>query len=376
MAPWDKHGKNALALKGLSNTKRKVPVFKNNTPGPDFINNFLNRNKHRPRLRTVSNYSRKRAFFTAKSLGEYFDNLEESIRGIPMENIYNYDETNLSDNPGKTKCLVRRGCKYPIWVNHETRYRLHQLFSIKIRLIWCHYFRRLVLFPCATRSEEEKWNEGVNGWKPIVAFVAKSHQGLPQERHQVHLPPFQLDRLLAATGCCGGRGNGEKSSMTTKMAAVRKDRFPQLLKLLWNNVARKTVLKIFGAVLKNVSQENEFLTENSCWKQSRTAWLVKFYLMHCKRRDLGENWGRFNVRNWMSSRVKLLWMKMTRMRTKKNRLKKKTPQANKKIPQVKKKAPQAKKKKPQAKKRYLWQRGWRMILFLSKMRYQIMERKE
>ena len=46
--------------------------------------------------------------------------------------------------------------------------------------------------------------------------------------------------------------------MTTKMAAVRKDRFPQLLKLLWNNVARKTVLKIFGAVLKNVSRERVF----------------------------------------------------------------------------------------------------------------------
>ena len=212
--PMDRFVLKMIVRDYLNSTKRKVLVFKNNTPGPDYINNFLNWHKHRLRLRTVSNYSRKRSSVTAKTLGEYFDNLEESLRGIPLENIFNYDETNLSDNPGKAKCLVRRGCRYPMRVMNETksaisimfcgnaigeflppfvcykatglfstwrtegpkgtryvyyiliqiilsilfskkfetRFLLHQVFTFKIRLVRCNHIRRMVFFTCAPRT--------------------------------------------------------------------------------------------------------------------------------------------------------------------------------------------------------------------------------
>ena len=37
------------------------------------------------------------------------------------ELIYNYGETNLSDNLGKKKYLMKRGTKYPEWVMNNSK---------------------------------------------------------------------------------------------------------------------------------------------------------------------------------------------------------------------------------------------------------------
>ena len=39
----------------------------------------------------------------------YFQNLSETLQGIPERNIFNYDETNVTDDPSRKKCVVRRG---------------------------------------------------------------------------------------------------------------------------------------------------------------------------------------------------------------------------------------------------------------------------
>ena len=36
-------------------------------------------------------------------ISEYFEILEKTFDEIPPENIYNYDETNLTDDPGAKK---------------------------------------------------------------------------------------------------------------------------------------------------------------------------------------------------------------------------------------------------------------------------------
>lgn len=90
-----------------------VDKFENgNLPGPDWVEGFL---KRHPNLtsRTAINESRNRAAIDRKTLTEYMTNLSKSLEGIPAENIYNYDETNLQDDPGAQKVIVRRGCKYP-----------------------------------------------------------------------------------------------------------------------------------------------------------------------------------------------------------------------------------------------------------------------
>lgn len=105
----------------LNHAKRKVAAFKNNVPGKGFAIGFLNRHKEKLQMRLVSNYSRKRASLSAAVINEYFNNLELTLRDIPLENIFNYDETNLTDNPGKIKCIIKRGAKYPQRILNETK---------------------------------------------------------------------------------------------------------------------------------------------------------------------------------------------------------------------------------------------------------------
>lgn len=54
------------------------------------------------------NIKRSRA---AVSPEEYFDKLGKTIDGVPSSHILNYDETNLSDDPGKSRMLFKRGTK-------------------------------------------------------------------------------------------------------------------------------------------------------------------------------------------------------------------------------------------------------------------------
>ena len=43
----------------------------------------------------------------------YFKNPSQVITGVSPENTLNYDETNLSDDPGEEKLMFKRGKKYP-----------------------------------------------------------------------------------------------------------------------------------------------------------------------------------------------------------------------------------------------------------------------
>ena len=80
-----------------------------NMPGPDWLKGFMFR--HNLTTRVATNVKRARATVTADTINEYFDNLEKELEGIPPSNILNYDETNLTDNPGVSKVIVRRGTK-------------------------------------------------------------------------------------------------------------------------------------------------------------------------------------------------------------------------------------------------------------------------
>ena len=40
---------------------------------------------------------------------------------MPPENIYNYDETNLTDAPGSKRIIAKRGSKYPERVINATK---------------------------------------------------------------------------------------------------------------------------------------------------------------------------------------------------------------------------------------------------------------
>lgn len=72
-------------------------------PGVDWARNFLNKYKSEISNRIASNISCDRAKTTAQVIDDFFDNYEKSIEGVSPDCIINYDETNLTDDPGNKK---------------------------------------------------------------------------------------------------------------------------------------------------------------------------------------------------------------------------------------------------------------------------------
>lgn len=72
----------------------------------------LERNKELSKRNSQNlKYSRTQATQSIETLRQYFSHLEESIKDFPAENMINYDETNLTDDPGREKVIVRRKSK-------------------------------------------------------------------------------------------------------------------------------------------------------------------------------------------------------------------------------------------------------------------------
>lgn len=84
----------------LDYTNRKVAAFKNNMPGKEWAKSFLKRNEELSKRR-AKNITVARSSINNEVIDRFFAHLNEELDGIPSENIYNYDETNVQDDPGK-----------------------------------------------------------------------------------------------------------------------------------------------------------------------------------------------------------------------------------------------------------------------------------
>lgn len=87
----------------LEKTGRTVKRFKNNVPGKEWVLSFLKRHPDLNGSRFAANITRSRAGIDAPVLKEYIDNLSEVVKDVPASHIFNYDESNLTDDPGKKK---------------------------------------------------------------------------------------------------------------------------------------------------------------------------------------------------------------------------------------------------------------------------------
>lgn len=97
----------------LDRRGKNIAMFKNNLPGVDWVYSLLQRHKDSFGQRIATNIKKSRASVSKETMGEFFDNLERALEGLPNTNIFNYDETNVSDDPGKMRGIYRRGVKYP-----------------------------------------------------------------------------------------------------------------------------------------------------------------------------------------------------------------------------------------------------------------------
>ena len=76
-------------------------------PGVEWVCSFIKQNNLMKRI--ADNVRVARAKVSEEIISAHFDNLEQSLNEIPVENIFNYDETNVTDDPGRKIVVVRHG---------------------------------------------------------------------------------------------------------------------------------------------------------------------------------------------------------------------------------------------------------------------------
>ena len=81
--------------------------FVNNFPAIDWLKGFMQR--HGLTSRLADNVKPARAEVDSASVNKYYDEL--TMADVAPENVYNYDETNVCDDPGVKTIICRRGLK-------------------------------------------------------------------------------------------------------------------------------------------------------------------------------------------------------------------------------------------------------------------------
>ena len=76
------------------------------------------------------NVTRARTGVSPEVLEDYFRNLEGSLRGVPLANIVNYDETGFSDDPGQHKAIFRRGARRAENILDHSKTHISVMFTI------------------------------------------------------------------------------------------------------------------------------------------------------------------------------------------------------------------------------------------------------
>lgn len=109
--PVTDHDLQFIVKTYVDGSGRVIKQFSNNYPGRHWMKNFLKRYKKDLSQRFCSNIKRARAAVGEEELKKYFANLSTEMTDVNPDNIYNYDETNLVDDPGKKKILTKRGRK-------------------------------------------------------------------------------------------------------------------------------------------------------------------------------------------------------------------------------------------------------------------------
>lgn len=119
--PLDTYDLRVIIKGYLDRFRVEIKKINNNLPGVDFVESFLMRHSHKISKRISQNIKRSRAAVSPEVIEDYFSELQNSLEGVPLSNIVNYDESNLSDDPGKKKILTKRGVKYPERVMNHTK---------------------------------------------------------------------------------------------------------------------------------------------------------------------------------------------------------------------------------------------------------------
>jgi hypothetical protein len=145
----------------LNSKGTQVPQFKNNIPGDDWVSGFL---KRHPELsvKFSANIKKTRANITSSDINDYMDRLERTLSGIPPSRIYNYDETNLTDDPGNKKVISKRGSKYVENICNSSK--------SAISLMFCGNAEGHVIPTYVVYKAESLWTTWTEGGPPRTRY--------------------------------------------------------------------------------------------------------------------------------------------------------------------------------------------------------------
>ncbi|XP_050302047.1 uncharacterized protein LOC126740161 [Anthonomus grandis grandis] len=107
--PFTKADTRQVLHKYLEKKGRVVKEFKDNVPGSDFLEHFSTRNNLSVRL--AANIKRTLAALGLNTINEFFENIKDVLMDADPRLVFNYDETNVQDDPGAKKVVVPRGTK-------------------------------------------------------------------------------------------------------------------------------------------------------------------------------------------------------------------------------------------------------------------------
>lgn len=85
-------------------------------PGVEWVCSFMKQNMAK---RIANNVKAVREESSEEIISAYFSNLEQSLNEIPVENIFNYDKTNFTNDPGSKALIVRLGKN---WIERKTQH--------------------------------------------------------------------------------------------------------------------------------------------------------------------------------------------------------------------------------------------------------------
>ncbi|KAF2885950.1 hypothetical protein ILUMI_20223, partial [Ignelater luminosus] len=99
------------------------PRFKKNLPGYEWVKAFISKHKDTLIHRFCQNFSRSRARVDSEMINKYFDEVELTLNRVEPHLIINYDKTNFTDDPKKTKVIVRRdGFILPAYIVYKAEH--------------------------------------------------------------------------------------------------------------------------------------------------------------------------------------------------------------------------------------------------------------
>lgn len=212
--PVDKTDFRFIIKSYLDRVGRKIKIFQNNLPGLSWVSLFLKRNPALS-IRLATNIKRARAAVNEKVLQDYIENLKKIVVDVPPQNIYNYDETNLTDNPGQKKVLTKRGSKYPERICNSSK--------VSISLMMCGNAAGDMLPPYVVYKAKNLWqpwtengpkgcryNATPSGWfdsstftdwfeKSLLRHLKKSpgKKVVIGDNLSSHLSPYIIDKCKA-----------------------------------------------------------------------------------------------------------------------------------------------------------------------------------